>query len=149
MTLAQAPWRIVVGVGAVLRNARGEVLLIRRSNPPRQHEWSLPGGKVEFGEPLRAALLREIREETGLEIEILGLIDVAELISGESGAGNDMHYVLVDFSARALSGEPVPATDVREARWFTMDEVANMSLWSETRRIILLGTKKFNINVSN
>jgi 8-oxo-dGTP diphosphatase len=144
MTLEQAPRRIVVGVGAVFWNARNEVLLVRRANPPRQHEWSLPGGKVEYGEPLQAALLREIREETGLEAQILGLIDVAELMSEESGAGDDMHYVLIDFSARALSGDLVPATDALDARWFTMDEVAKMPLWSETKRVIAQSAKQMN-----
>ena len=132
--------RIVVGVGAVIWNGRGQVLLIRRANPPRQHEWSLPGGRVEFGEPLRDALVREIREETGLEIDILGLVDVAELIDGP-GDGAAGHYVLVDFTARALSGEPVPATDALDARWFALDEVSALPLWSETRRVIHLSAE--------
>jgi 8-oxo-dGTP diphosphatase len=149
MSLEPAPRCIVVGVGAVLWNAHGEILLVRRANPPRQHEWSLPGGKVEFGEPLQAALLREIQEETGIEAKILGLIDVAELMSEESGAGDDAHYVLIDFSARALSGDPIPATDALDARWFTMDEVAKMPLWSETKRIIDLSATNLKVAASN
>ena len=137
--------RIVVGVGAVVWNARGEVLLIRRANPPRQFEWSLPGGKVEFGEPLRVALLREVREETGLEVEILGLIDVAELFLEDSAGGAAMHYVLVDFSARAVSGEIAAASDALEARWFSADLLAELTLWEETRRIIRLSATMLGI----
>jgi 8-oxo-dGTP diphosphatase len=125
---------IVLGVGAVVWNERGEVLLVRRANPPRQHEWSLPGGKVEFGETLRAAVAREVLEETGIVIDVLTLVDVAELI-GEA------HFVLVDFTARVLSGEPVAASDASEARWFPIAEIANLDLWSETRRVIDLSAK--------
>lgn len=120
---------IVLGVGAIVWNDRGEVLLVRRANPPRRHEWSLPGGKVEFGETLRAAVAREVREETGLVIEILGFADVAELIG-------DAHYVLVDFTARVRSGEPVAGSDANDARWFGLAEVDSLKLWSETRRVI-------------
>jgi 8-oxo-dGTP diphosphatase len=131
---------IVLGVGAVVWNDRGEVLLIRRVNPPRQNEWSLPGGKVEFGETLRDALAREVREETGLEIAILGLIDVAELVQ-DAAAGK--HYVLVDFCARALSGDAVAASDASEARWFSLAEIDALPLWSETRRIIAESMKLY------
>ena len=126
---------IILGVGAVVWNERGEVLLIRRSNPPRQNEWSLPGGKVEFGETLRDGVAREVREETGLEIDILGLVDVVEIVETAT-AGNGRHYVLVDFCALALPGEAVAASDASEARWFSRAQIDGLPLWSETRRII-------------
>jgi 8-oxo-dGTP diphosphatase len=138
MSVEQASGRIVVGAGAVIWNAGGEVLLIRRANPPRQHEWSLPGGKVEFGEPLRLALLREIREETGLEIEILGLLDVVELMPEDQSL---IHYVLMDYGARVLSGDLTAGSDAADARWFAMDEIEALPLWSETRRVIELSKK--------
>src|SRR5579862_2424925 len=127
---------IILGVGAVIWNDYGEVLLIRRLNPPRRNEWSLPGGKVEPGEPLRAALVREVREETGLAIEIVGLIGVAELIDDEAAGGGGKHYVLVDFCARSLSSEAVAASDAAEARWYTLAEIDALPVWAETRRII-------------
>jgi 8-oxo-dGTP diphosphatase len=131
--------RIVLGVGAVIWNARDEVLLIRRMNPPRQTEWSLPGGRVEFGETLRAALVREVREETGLDVEILALIDVAELMADAPAGADGEHYVLVDFCARVLAGDAAAASDAAEARWFSVAEMEALPLWSETRRIIALG----------
>ena len=127
---------IILGVGAVVWNDRGEVLLIRRLNPPRRNEWSLPGGKVEFGETLRGALAREVQEETGLEIEIVGLIDVAELVQDSDGGTEGKHYVLVDYCARALPGDAVAASDASEARWYSLTEIDRLSLWTETRRII-------------
>ena len=127
---------IVLGVGAVVWNRQNEVLLIRRANPPRRNEWSLPGGRVEFGETLRNALAREIREETGLDIEILGLVDVAELVCDAAAGAEDRHYVLVDFCAMALPGDPVAGSDALEARWFSLTEIDALPLWRETRRII-------------
>lgn len=130
--------RIVLGVGAVVWNDRGEVLLVRRANPPRRNEWSLPGGKVEFGEALQAALAREVQEETGLAIEILGLVEVAELI-------DESHYVLVDFTARACPGTPTAGSDARETRWFSMAEIAVLPLWTETRRVIEMSANSLPI----
>lgn len=128
--------QIVLGVGAVICNDRGEVLLIRRSNAPRAGEWSLPGGKVEFGETLRAALVREIREETGLEVEALDLIDVAEIGCDSEAGTKGKQYVLVDFRARVVGGMLAAGSDAADARWFTLDEIDRLEIWSETRRIV-------------
>lgn len=112
---------------------RGDsVLLIRRGTPPRQGEWSLPGGRIEPGERAMDAALRELREETGVEAEITGLIDVVDGLFPEAGR----HYVLIDYAARWLSGEPVAGDDAAEARFVALDEVEALIDWSETRRII-------------
>jgi 8-oxo-dGTP diphosphatase len=138
----QAPGRIVLGVAAVIWNGRGDVLLIRRAKEPRKGQWSLPGGKLEFGETLIEGVRREVREETGLEVEILGLIDVAETIRDvEAGAAND-HFVLIDYSARVISGTAKAASDAAEARWFTRDELDALPLWSEMHRIIALSAER-------
>lgn len=140
MNAGQEP-RIILGVGAVIWNPRGDFLLIRRANPPRQHEWSLPGGKVEFGETLHEALKREVREETALEIDILGLIDVAELVRDPGVGPADAHYVLVDYGARAIFGEAVAGSDAADVGWFALAKLDEIPLWSETRRIIALSAK--------
>lgn len=123
--------RPVPAVGVVC--LRGDsVLLIRRRTPPRQGEWSLPGGRIEPGERAVDAALRELREETGVEAEITGLIDVVDGLFPEAGR----HYVLIDYAARWLSGEPVAGDDAAEARFVALDEVEALIDWSETRRII-------------
>lgn len=111
-----------------------EVLLIRRGTPPRQGEWSLPGGRIEPGERAVDAALRELREETGVEAEITGLIDVIDGLFPEAGR----HYVLIDYAARWISGEPVAGDDAMEARFVALDQVEAMVSWSETHRVIAL-----------
>src|SRR5580658_8022146 len=141
-TTPRIPARIALGVAAVIWNGQGDVLLIRRAKEPRKGQWSLPGGKLEFGETLIEGVLREVREETGLEVEILGLVDVAETIrDAEAGAAND-HFVLIDYSARVISGNAEAASDAAEARWFTLDELDTLPLWSEMRRIIALSAER-------
>lgn len=114
-----------------------EVLLVRRGNPPRAGEWSLPGGRIEPGETARAAALRELVEETSVAAELIGLIDVVDAIF-ENKAGDlvTRHYVLIDFVANWLSGEPTAGDDADEARFFSPSEVSKLGVWSETFRII-------------
>src|SRR5207237_6970943 len=77
----------------------------------------------------------ELREETGLAVEILGLIDVAEIVRDAATGAGDAHYVLIDYSART-TGTPVAGSDAAEARWFPLVEALALPLWSETRRVI-------------
>lgn len=125
--------RPVPAVGVVC--LRGDsVLLIRRAKPPREGEWSLPGGRIEPGERAVDSALRELREETGVEAEITGLIDVVDGLFPEAGR----HYVLIDYAARWVSGEPVAGDDALEARFVALDEVESLIEWSQTRRVIRL-----------
>lgn len=133
-TPARAP---IAAVGIVC--FRGdEVLLIRRGAPPLEDAWSLPGGRIEWGERARDAALRELKEETGCEAEIVGLIDVVDaVLSKRSEEGAPWgHYVLVDYAARWTGGEPQAGDDARDARFFGRDALAALELWTETARII-------------
>jgi 8-oxo-dGTP diphosphatase len=125
-------------VGAVVRNRNGEVLLVRRGRPPRLGEWSIPGGKVEWGESVENALVREVREETGLTIEVLGLIDVVDSFTEEPAGSLSHHYVLLDFAAKSDGNGLKVGDDVVEVRWVPPSELASYNLWSETLRIITL-----------
>jgi 8-oxo-dGTP diphosphatase len=116
-----------------------EVLLVRRGKPPLEDRWSIPGGRIEWGERAAAAALRELKEETSCEAELVGLIDVVDAIfeSRESpAAGPWGHYVLIDYAARWLSGDPHGRDDAREARFFAPQELPALGLWSETIRVI-------------
>lgn len=114
-----------------------EVLLIRRGRPPRLGEWSLPGGRIEPGEGVREAALRELREETGVEAELIGLIDVVDGVFPEAGR----HYVLIDYAARWVGGEPVAGDDAAEAAFHPLSTVDALVAWSETVRVIRLAAK--------
>mgnify|MGYP003652001568 CR=1 FL=1 len=109
-----------------------QVLLIRRGTPPMRGSWSLPGGRIEPGERAVDAALRELREETGVVAELTGLIDVVDGLFPGSGR----HYVLIDYAARWLSGEPVAGDDALDARFVALSEVEGLVDWSETRRVI-------------
>jgi len=107
-----------------------EVLLIRRGAPPREGEWSLPGGRIEWGERAADAALRELREETGCAGEIIGLIDVVDAPMG------DRHYVLIDYAVRWTAGEPRPGDDATDAAFVAPEWIGTLGIWAETLRII-------------
>ncbi|MSO85713.1 MAG: NUDIX domain-containing protein [Rhodospirillales bacterium] len=132
------PDRPVAGVGAVIIE-RGRVLLVRRGSPPRAGHWSLPGGAQELGETFAEACVRETREETGLVVEVLGLVDVVDSIARDDAGRVRYHYLLADVLARPAGGTLKAASDVTDARWFTPDEAFALPLWSETARVIRKG----------
>ena len=115
-----------------------EVLLVRRGKPPLMGAWSLPGGRVEWGETLEVAALRELVEETGVNAELLGLVDV---VDGVFGA--DAHYVLIDYAARWVSGEPRAGDDAAEAAFHSLGTLAELGLWTETVRVIESAVERF------
>ncbi len=114
-----------------------DVLLIKRGNPPRQGQWSLPGGRIEWGETSEAAALRELTEETGVTAELAGLIDVVDGIMTSRETGQvTRHYIMVDYAARWLSGEPVAGDDAADARFFPLEEALAIIEWDVTRRVV-------------
>ena len=111
------PDRPIIAVAGVIFHDR-DVLLALRDQAPGKGQWSLPGGAVELGEPLSAALKREIREEVSIEIEIGGLITLVERIILDSHRAVRFHYVIADYWGWLVSGEPRAGSDIREVRFF-------------------------------
>ena len=127
-------------VGVVCFNAVGEVLLIQRGTPPRLGEWSIPGGRLEWGETVKAAALRELMEETGVQAELAGLIDVVDgIFTSRTSGETTRHYVLIDFVARHIAGTPVAGDDAAQARFVPLDDLLQYSLWQDTLAIIAKG----------
>lgn len=121
-----------------------EVLLIRRGTPPRLNQWSLPGGRLEWGETLEVAALRELKEETAVDAELLGLLDVVDgVFPARPGGEITRHYVMIDYAARWTGGEPVAGDDAAEARFVALDEAMALVEWEETRRVIAETYQRF------
>jgi mutator protein MutT len=105
-------------VGAVIRDEEGRLLLVRRARPPAAGTWSLPGGRVEPGEDDAAAVAREVREETGLDVVVGGLVGTVE-----RSVGADIVYVINDYACQVVGGTLRAGDDAREVRWCTPAEV--------------------------
>ena len=132
----------VIGAGAVvLRNGETglEVLLIRRGKPPRLGEWSIPGGRQEMGETVRETAIREIKEETGLTIADLNLIDVVDTFQTNSAEDVTAQWILIDFCAWWAGDIAQADSDATEVRWVPVTELDRYNLWSKTSEIILRG----------
>jgi ADP-ribose pyrophosphatase YjhB (NUDIX family) len=111
----------------------GKVLLVRRARSPAKGFYSLPGGRVEFGESLHQALTREVDEETGLAIEIAGLAGWREVLPSTGGAG---HYLIMSFAARWVAREPVLNEELDDFRWLAPDDLGGLKLTGGLEEVI-------------
>lgn len=136
--MTQTERRPTATTGAIVWRG-DEVLLIRRGKPPRMGQWSIPGGRIEFGEMMRVAAVREVREETACEVEIVDLCDVVESVM------EGIHAVIIDFNARWISGEPVGGDDALEARFVKYRDVGKFVQWHETLRVLELSAKQMGV----
>jgi len=125
----------VVGVGAVVLDG-DRVLLIKRGHEPLKGQWSLPGGGVELGETLEAAIVREVREETGLAVEVGPMVEVLDRITRDAGGNVEHHFVLVDFVCRATGGAHQSASDADAAEWVPLEHLAAYGVAAVTVRVI-------------
>jgi 8-oxo-dGTP diphosphatase len=121
-TYTQRPFLAVSA--AIVRD--GQILVVRRARSPAMGVFSLPGGVVEVGETLVEAVAREVREETGLAIEPVGLAGFRETIVRDADDRAERHFVILCFAARWVSGEPVLNEELSEARWLRPAELAGL-----------------------
>lgn len=129
------PKQPLVGVGGVVIH-RGRALLIRRGHEPLKGEWSIPGGMLELGEELTAGVMRELKEETGLDVEPLECLLVFDRIMHE-GERVRYHYVIVDYLCRYKGGRLRPASDVTDARWVRRQDLPQYGLTELATKVIL------------
>ena len=129
------PQRPIVGLGAAIFGPRG-IVLIKRGNPPRVGAWSLPGGAQDLGETVKEGIIREVKEETGLDVKVLEIIDVVDSINRDPDGRIKYHYTLVDACVVETGGTLKAGSDAIEAQWFSIKETEGLYLWSETNRII-------------
>ena len=139
--MREYPERPIVGVGAVVFDG-DRVLLVRRGHEPLKGEWSLPGGAVEAGETLEAAVAREVLEETGLEVEVGPMIDVLDRISVDPDGRVRYHFVLIDYLCRPIGGTLCCATDAADATWAAVDNLARFALAEATLQMIHKGAER-------
>jgi len=114
----------IVGVGAVVVD-EGRVLLVRRGSEPLKGKWSLPGGMLEVGESLHQGVVREVEEETGLQVEPIELIELLDRIVRDNDPGGDRvryHYVIADYLCRVVGGSLKAASDAEAVRWVERSE---------------------------
>lgn len=130
------PDRPIVGVGAVVLDEGGRVLLVKRANEPLKGEWSLPGGAVDVGETLDHAIRREVKEETSVEIDVGPIVDVLDRIRYDEDGRVRFHYVLVDFLCRPCGGALQCATDAEDAAWADAADLRRYQVAAATMRVI-------------
>lgn len=137
------PARPYIAVSAaIFRN--GRVLIVRRAQPPGAGLYTLPGGVVELGETLSEALVREVREETGLEIEPLALVGYRQVITRDANGRVERHFVILPFAGRWLAGEITLNEELAEARWLTQSELFGLATTEGLAEIVGTAWEKVN-----
>jgi len=136
------PERPVIGVGGVIVD-RGRTVLIRRGTEPLLGQWSIPGGTIEIGETIEEAVRRELREETGLEVRVLELIELFDRIYLENGATPPQgrkkpryHYVIADYLCEMVGGEPRAGSDVTDLVFAREEELPQFHLTEKATSVV-------------
>ena len=135
----------MLGTGALIIEG-DRILLVKRGHEPLKGWWSLPGGKVEAGELLDASVRREVREETGLEVEVACLIEVFERFLHDRSGALEHHFVLMDYLCRITGGELRAGDDAAEVAWFRESELSSVKITEGTPGVIAKGFRHVREN---
>ncbi len=137
------PERPIIGVAAVVVEDN-RVVLVRRGRPPAYGEWSLPGGAVELGETLEAAVVREVEEEIGLQVEVVELVAVLDRVFLDPNGQVQYHYALIDFLCRKAGGRLRASSDAICCAQVPFEALSGYKLTDETREVISRAYERFN-----
>jgi 8-oxo-dGTP diphosphatase len=139
--MREFPERPIVGVGAVVLNADRDVLLVKRGHAPLKGEWSLPGGGVEVGETLEAALVRELFEETGASIVVGPVVEVLDRIERAPDGRVAYHFVIIDYLCHAGDEPLVCGSDAEDVQWVGVDRLREYQVRENAVAVILKGVE--------
>jgi ADP-ribose pyrophosphatase YjhB (NUDIX family) len=131
----------MVGVGALIFK-RDRILMAQRGKEPLKGWWSLPGGALELGELLADGVRREVLEETGLQIRLLGVLEIFERIMRDANGMPEYHYVLIDYIARVSGGELRAGDDVSAVEWMRLPDLAKLQITEGTLGVIEKGFRE-------
>jgi len=129
------PPRPIAGVGGIVAED-GRVLLVKRGRAPLKGLWSIPGGALELGETVEEGVRRELREEAGVEVRVIELVEVFERITRDADGRVAYHYVLLDYLCERVSGTPRAGDDAAEAAWVSRAELPSLEMTSGTLPVI-------------
>jgi len=140
-------WPKAAASAAIFRDD-GKLLIGLRGKDPRRLVWSLPGGHIEPGETAGSAALREVREETSIEAELLGLVDINDVIMRRDDGSLRAHYLLTIFFGRWVTGEPVAGDDCLEARFVDLVEICHLDTTENLLHFATLSQQKWHAHNS-
>ena len=132
------PLTPLMGVGAIITDGNRAVL-VKRGSPPSANEWSIPGGLVKVGETLHEAVIREVREECGLHVEPVRLVELLERIFRDDRGRVQYHYVLADYLCTVAHGVLAAGSDAAEVRWANREELTHLNVAPITMKVIFKG----------
>jgi len=131
------PEQPVVGIGVIVWR-EDKILMVRRKNHPAQGQWGLPGGKQQLGETIFAAAVREVREETGVEVAPLGIVTALDAITPDKAGKIEYHYTIVEVAAEWQAGEARADDDALDVHWVSPEEIERLCAWDEVARVVRL-----------